>query len=301
MGLKREALRPGAIASRGGFGARLGPSRWGLLVVAIVGAMVVAMLTGRVSPSKRAVIAAAASADSVPEAGSVSVFASLPGVSGDSEGTAFRATPSGPRAMQRMQARTPDGRARAAAAAETRSQTSPFFPCTLECIVVDTEAPIEGTSAVLRRHADRLSATITSRELVAGHVHTIWFVIFNTPEFCTANPSGPMRCGAQDVFNPLTKTSHMWGGSSTARADGTLSARASVEVSDRAVFPWEPGLIDPSKAEVVIALRSHGAPNGAADQTTTMNGGCIQAAMLPGTGSIGPNSCENKQAAAFPA
>ncbi|MGH2830176.1 MAG: hypothetical protein ACRDJM_06810, partial [Actinomycetota bacterium] len=183
-------------------------------------------------------------------------------------------------------------------------QTSPFHPCLVECIVVDSAAPITGTQARLYRTEDALSLSLESRGLVPGNVYTVWFVVVNEPEYCVSNPSGPLRCGAPDIFNPVTKAAHVWAGAGgAARIDGTVSFTGYLEVGDlsHVVFPWEPGLLDPIGSEVVVALRDHGPSVDVPDQTSTMNGSCFQAIVMPGTGTPGTNMCENRQAAMFPA
>jgi len=61
-------------------------------------------------------------------------------------------------------------------------------------------------SSTLIRHADSIQMTLRTSELPAGHVVTVWWVIFNHPEFCqfgeAANPStgfAGTTCGAGDL------------------------------------------------------------------------------------------------------
>ena len=61
-------------------------------------------------------------------------------------------------------------------------------------------------SSTLIRHADSIQMTLQTSAVPAGHVVTVWWVIFNHPEFCQfgepANPAtgfAGTRCGPGDL------------------------------------------------------------------------------------------------------
>jgi hypothetical protein len=67
------------------------------------------------------------------------------------------------------------------------------------------DTTVTGSSTMIR-HADSIQMTLRTSAVPSGHVVTVWWVIFNHPEFCQfgepANPStgfAGTRCGAGDL------------------------------------------------------------------------------------------------------
>ena len=101
-------------------------------------------------------------------------------------------------------------------------------------------------SSTLIRHADSIQMTLQTSDVPSGHVVTVWWVIFNHPEFCqfgeAANPStgfAGTRCGAGDLgivpglapdvrVDPLVAhaAGHVIGASGTATYASYLSTGA---------------------------------------------------------------------------
>lgn len=188
----------------------------------------------------------------------------------------------------------------ASTAQADEEQHADVYSFEVENLVVGDRVP--GAQATIVRETDALSMTLSTRDLRAGHVHTVWWLTFNAPENCLSNPSGPIRCGVADVFNPVVKTSHIWAAGTTVGQDGTATFDGRVVTGDLSgvPFPWEPGLTNAAGAEVFLVVRDHGPPVDVPDQATSMNGGCMEANVMIGTGTPGPNRCENRQIAMFP-
>jgi hypothetical protein len=121
---------------------------------------------------------------------------------------------------------------------------------------------------------------------------TMWWVIFNNPEFCTGG--GPGVCGVPDLRNEAVQTSLIWASGQRLERNKPVSFAAALSPKSTlgdvpALAPFGPGLLDPRKAEIHVVLRTHGSllPDLAQlnEQLSSFNGGCP------------PNSCANAQVA----
>jgi hypothetical protein len=143
-------------------------------------------------------------------------------------------------------------------------------------------------ASTLVRNDSGISATFHTSGLAQGHVVTLWFIVFNNPEACAG---GPLECTPADVFAALMAGNtdpqpdflyaggHVVGGSGMATIAGHLtvgdaSASGMHEMGrpDLAI-----GLTDARKAQVLLALHSHGPKLGGLDQVAQMStflGGC---------------------------
>jgi hypothetical protein len=152
-------------------------------------------------------------------------------------------------------------------------------------------APFGGGS--LSRNNDGVFGTIYASGLTPGTVVTMWWAIFNNPEFCAAE-----QCVPPDLANPLVNGALLYGGGRLIGVDAYATFGGYRALGDNTGFQINPGypnpspgLLDAKKAQIHFALRTHGPAN--ADpailqlQLTTFNGGCP------------PNSCMNVQAAIF--
>ena len=139
--------------------------------------------------------------------------------------------------------------------------------------------------ARLQRLADRVVLNLRSSELEAGAVYTVWFVVFNNPEYCDG------ACGADELGDPDVVTSVLWGNGRLINQSGLGSFTATLQENNA---PGEiisgPGLLDAQGAEIHAVLRTHGAPipSQLHEQLTTLAGGCDV------------NTCANQQFAVFP-
>lgn len=162
-------------------------------------------------------------------------------------------------------------------ASEAEVQTGQFLN------LANMMAPIDGSSATLTRTADGIEAEITVPGLTEGNVYSWWWVMFQNPENCTANPTAEIKCsppmdnvqsndGAKVL---LTQAATLYAvgdtvGGAVIGADQTLTLTRTYEkghdpteglfipaATGLAPNYWS-GLTDPLKAEIHIAVRDHG-------------------------------------------
>jgi hypothetical protein len=116
-----------------------------------------------------------------------------------------------------------------------------------------------GSSKLVRTPAG-LSFTYHTSPLPAGHVVTVWVVVFNNPEHCASRPCAMPA----DVMNPDVQADFHYGGGHVIGGSGRGNFGGHLAVGDAsgsglAELGAPPvALLDPYKAEVMIALHSHG-------------------------------------------
>ena len=136
-----------------------------------------------------------------------------------------------------------------------------------------------GTAKLIRDNSG-LTAVFDTSELPAGQVMTLWFIVFNNPEHCSTSPCTPPA----DLFTPGVEgdfhfaSGHVTGDSGNTSFAGHLgvgdtsgSGRVELGIDDGV------GLIDPYKAEVLLAIHSHGPALTGRDlkeQLSSFTGGC---------------------------
>ncbi len=139
--------------------------------------------------------------------------------------------------------------------------------------------------ATLRRKNNRVILNLRTSGLEPNAAYTVWYVVFNNPEYCTGT------CGSDDLSNPDVAASLLWGAGQISDYKGRARFGTELYVGGA---PGEivsgPGLLDADKAEIHAVLRTHGPliPNQAYAQLTTLGGGCEI------------NTCINQQFAIFP-
>jgi hypothetical protein len=156
---------------------------------------------------------------------------------------------------------------------------------------------IPQAGASLARNNDGVLGTISTSGLTPGHVITVWWSIFNNPEFC-ANPV----CAASDFNNPLVNGSLQFGGGTLADAGGRVSFAGYLAEGENTGFYLNPafpnmpnpapGIVDTKTAQIHLAIRRHGPasadPTILNEQLTSFPGGCSMT-----------NPCATIQAAPF--
>jgi hypothetical protein len=159
-------------------------------------------------------------------------------------------------------------------------------------------AIIPQAGASLSRNNEGVLGTISTSGLTPGHVITVWWSIFNNPEFC-AQPI----CAPSDFNNPAVNGSLQFGGGTIADAGGRVNFSGYLAEGDNTGFYLNPafpnlpnpapGIVDTKKAQIHLAIRTHGMPNPDPvifhQQLTSFPGGC-SVAMPP---------CATVQAAPF--
>ena len=149
--------------------------------------------------------------------------------------------------------------------------------------------PVDDALATLTRADYGVDLTLNT-ELDPG-AYTVWWVIFNNPEFCEGD------CDADDLDTPSVDASIFWATGEVVGDDGIGEFSA---LLPEGVIPDGPdqvallgdgnGLKDAFSAEIHNIVRSHGLvlPELEEEQITTLNAGCP------------PNECEDVQFAVFP-
>jgi hypothetical protein len=164
-------------------------------------------------------------------------------------------------------------------------------------VFVIASGKVVGTSKLLR---DDKGATVILKTsgLLPWGAYTLWMVVFNNPAACQDG------CDEADLGNPDVMGDVLWANGRLIGKAGTASFYGRVLEGDisgslLAILTGmkTPGLLDARKAEIHFVVRSHGKAikELAREMITTFGGGCKD--QPPGTGTPGPNTCEDQQAA----
>lgn len=151
---------------------------------------------------------------------------------------------------------------------------------------------VDGAGAKLGRMANGSSFTLHTSGLNGGHAYTVWWIVFNYPQYCTHPMLAGVACGFEDLYAPdfglfgdprvealiVRAAGHVVGNNGRASFGGYLAAGESAD----AVLGW--GLANPDGAEVMLDVLDHGAkdPGNVPNQIHTFvteegscNPGCI--------------------------
>jgi hypothetical protein len=138
--------------------------------------------------------------------------------------------------------------------------------------------------STLVRSTDAIRMHVSTVDLDPGAAYTVWWVIFNNPENCSA------PCNMDDIINPALRaavqTAVGYAAGHVVSQDGKASFSARLRAGDLSGFgdgldstpppPLGPGLLNPMGAEVHLVIRSHGSqiPGFVDQQIHTFGGGC---------------------------
>lgn len=118
---------------------------------------------------------------------------------------------------------------------------------------------VPGSSASLVRTDAGVSATLSTSDLRAGDVVTMWWVVFNHPENCAGPSAGhPFQCGRSDLANPAVQASVLFATGRVIDPSGAASYGAHLSVGDTSGALFGPGLLLPETAHVHLVLHDHG-------------------------------------------
>lgn len=141
--------------------------------------------------------------------------------------------------------------------------------------------------SILRRTADGVQATFNGSEIEPGHAVTLWWVVFNQPENCSAP-----GCGEDDIFVDGDPSGDLnvesvaavdvvagFAAGTVASADGNvwMAARLAEGQPGSDVILGEGALLkDAEAAEIHLVARDHGPgiAGSELDQWTSYAGGC---------------------------
>ena len=129
--------------------------------------------------------------------------------------------------------------------------------------VFNTTDEVDGATILIRNYRDEIvEATITSRALEADTAYSIWWAVFNRPQFCNV----PYECGVGDLEiqggDPRVRASVFWGGGFVSDSMGYANTAITLRPgrTSRELFaqsrPY--GLRNLRNAELHVVLRSHG-------------------------------------------
>ncbi len=152
--------------------------------------------------------------------------------------------------------------------------------------VIATGAVVPQAGASLSRNNVGVLGQISTSGITPGHVATMWWAIYNNPEFC-ATPG----CAPPDLNNPLVNGGLQFGGGTIVGAGGRADFSGYLEEGDNNGFYLNPafpnmpnpapGIVDAKMATIHLAIRTHGpasmTPAVLALQLTTFPGGCSMA------------------------
>lgn len=163
-------------------------------------------------------------------------------------------------------------------------------------------AAVEGASSQLVRTDAGVSVSLQTRGLPGGDAVTVWWVIFNHPEKCTAGVA-PLRCGEADLFNPEVAASVQNAGGHIVGRSGNYGLGSHLAEGDTSECAFGSflcaGLIDAREADIHLVVRSHGPALAEflPGQIDSFGVGCanLDAFGLP---PMGPNTCADLQFAA---
>lgn len=194
-----------------------------------------------------------------------------------------------------------------AAVASAGHQTVGVFWHAQQAAVGNT-GTVNGASASLVRRDNGVSYRINTASLTPGNAYTLWLVVINNPEACTAE--GP--CTGQEIIqnvNGDTDSQVLYGKGHIAGASGQVTFAGSI--SEGPLAGWLPGrsFEDARSADIHLVINDHGPA--LADfmpgMIKTYRGGCSNTSPFPpffpatalADGEVGPNICRLAQAAVF--
>jgi len=128
----------------------------------------------------------------------------------------------------------------------------------------------------LVRTPNGVSMNLQTTELDAGAAYTVWWIIFNNPEYCQSTP-----CGPGDLLpnggDPMVDSSVVWATGHVIGGTGAATFAAHLQVDKpKGQVLFGNGLQNAQGAEIHLVVRSHGQPiPGQVDeQISTFEGGC---------------------------
>jgi hypothetical protein len=168
------------------------------------------------------------------------------------------------------------------------AQADPATRDVSSVVVFGTPQEVPGAWSALVRNDEGVAMTLHTSGLAPGTASTVWWVVFNNPEFCTHGEFG-LRCGGGDFppgGDPRVQASVLNATGNLIGESGLGNFGAYLSENDTTGANFGPGLLDARRADVHLVVRTHGdaIPGLIPEQLSTFNGGCP------------PNVCQNLQA-----
>lgn len=171
------------------------------------------------------------------------------------------------------------GKAPGAVAAVSDNASNKVSISPVQVFGVGTVVPAAGSMLVRSRHG--VFMTLNTSGLAPGTVASVWWVFFNNPGACATTP-----CGGADLSNPEVHSSRVNAAARIVGADGAADYGSFIAVGDTTGALDGPGLLDPRRAEIHLAVRTHG---------TALSGSMLMAQLTMFNGGCPPNMCMNVQ------
>jgi len=154
--------------------------------------------------------------------------------------------------------------------------------------------PVTNGASTMLRNRHGVTVSVNTSGLEPDAAHTIWFLVFNNPQFCVGDEVLACNPGVGDLQNPDVEGSVFWGGGRVTDAHGQLAIESTIfaggETPGQHLFG--PGLINSQTADIHVIVRSHG-PAEALEAA-----GELEAALTTVAGGCGVNACADVQAVA---
>jgi hypothetical protein len=165
--------------------------------------------------------------------------------------------------------------------------------------------PVEGAWGRLVRNDSGATFTFHARDLMPGHVYTIWFVVVNNPAACASSPCTP----ADVILNSeAVESDVIYGAGHVAGQSGNGTFGGHLPADDWSGSWFGNGFANPRGAEIHLVLNDHGPmiPDLVSNMLSTYRGGCTDESLPPifpatafADGIPGPNTCRLYQTAIF--
>ncbi len=154
-----------------------------------------------------------------------------------------------------------------------------------ETVIIDAITGEQAGTAKLIRTDSKVSMNCKINGLTPGYAYTIWWVIWNNPEFC----GNPNQCMEPDFGNAdavqvevMYAAGHVIGNTGKGNFGGSLNENDdSGSINDLFGLPGYGGLLDARAAEVHLVLRNHGPsiPGQVNEQINSYLGGCTSCSL----------------------
>jgi hypothetical protein len=150
----------------------------------------------------------------------------------------------------------------AAVVAAAAAQAAPATHQVSSVAYLGTPTLVPGAQATLVRNDNGVSMTLHTTGLPAGDAVTVWWVIFNQPQYCTHGMFG-LRCGLGDLLifggDPRVESSVMYAAGHVIGGNGAGDYGAYLregELTRDTLFGA--GIVDSRTADVHLVVHDHG-------------------------------------------
>jgi hypothetical protein len=161
---------------------------------------------------------------------------------------------------------------------------------------INSGTVVPGSWSRVKVNDNGVFMTLKTTGLTPGDAVTIWWVVFNHPENCSHGILG-LRCGEGDLMTPSVEAAVGYAAGHVIGSSGMAFFGDHLSVGNSTGFILGNGLTNPHGADFHLIVHDHGPaiPGRIHDMTHTFRGGCSNLDF--GTGTPGPNTCTDLQAA----